>query len=124
MSDFKDGAVLLEGTSGRWYRVAEGAGRATMLVDLPNKILLAINVGSKMIEVLIHDENDVFHRAGDISFENKEGENTINLFFESLNELQLDSNGAKIENPFHEITSVLAKLDLNYSKQWWDKNDF
>jgi hypothetical protein len=124
MSDFPDGSVLLEATSGRWYRVAPGAGRGTMLIDLPNEILLAINVSSKMIEVLIKDENEIFHRSGDISFENKEGENTIHLFFESLKELQLDHNGAKIENPFHEITSVFAKLDLKQAKQWWDKNSF
>lgn len=68
-----------------------------------------------MISVLIdHSYEDDYFAISDIR----------NLFFESLKEIQLDSNGAKIENPFQEITSILAKLDLNHSKQWWGKNSF
>ncbi|MGG3798964.1 hypothetical protein [Metabacillus fastidiosus] len=121
MSDFPDGSILREAVSGKWYRTAPGVGRATLLIDLPNKILLAINVSSKLIEILVPDKENIYQRAGDLTFTNENNEAKVQLFSESLKEIELDNNGAKISNNFSDITSVLATLDPDMAKQWWSK---
>ncbi|OAT71910.1 hypothetical protein [Parageobacillus thermoglucosidasius] len=121
MTDFPDGSVLRETISGKWYRIAKGCGRSTLLLDLPNGILLAINVSSKMIEILVPDKNEIYRRAGDVSFEIENGKTIVHLFSEALEEIQLDTQGTKISNTFSELTSIFAKLDLSKVEEWYTK---
>jgi hypothetical protein len=121
MADFPDGSVLIEAISGKWYRFAKGGRAGTILLDLPNKILLGINVSSKMIEIFIPSDDDIYHRAGDITFHFDNGKANIQLFSESLEEIQLDNNSSTISNTFSDITSLCATLDLEKAKQWWSK---
>ncbi|MCC9020964.1 hypothetical protein [Bacillus nakamurai] len=117
MSDFKDGSTLVETISGKWFRFANTRS-GTMLIDLPNKIILSIHVSSQMIGIYIPDENDVYHIAGDLSFQSEDGKTKIHLFSTALKEIQLDTKGGLIENTFHDITSFFAELDISRKDDW------
>ncbi|MDI4570461.1 hypothetical protein [Bacillus altitudinis] len=117
MSDFPDGSTLVETMSGNWFKFPNNAS-GTMLIDLPNKIILSIHVSSKMIGIYIPDENDVYHLAGDLSFQNDNGETKVHLFSTALKQIQLDTKGGSIENTFHDITSLFAELDITRKNDW------
>ncbi|PFQ65884.1 hypothetical protein COK18_07850 [Bacillus cereus] len=121
MADFPDGSALVEATSGKWYRLAKGHRPGTMLLDLPNKILLGIHISSGMFEIFIPDDENIYHGAGDISFKIENGKATVHLFSTALEEIQLDTNGSKIFNTFSDVTSLFATLNLENTKQWQEK---
>ncbi|SFM44136.1 hypothetical protein [Salibacterium qingdaonense] len=122
MADFEDGSVLVEAVSGKWYRFPENHGKiGTYIIDLPNGFLLAVNVSNKMVEMLIPDENGVYKRAGDLSFRLIDGQASVDLFSESLKEINLDNTNGKIDNSLTDITRIQNVLDLSQSQKWWDK---
>ncbi|MED4306577.1 hypothetical protein [Bacillus licheniformis] len=117
MSDFPDGSTLVESMSGKWFRFSNKVS-GTMLIDLPNKIILSIHVSSQMIGIYIPDENNVYHLAGDLSFQNEDGQTKVHLFSTALKQIQLDTKGGTIENTFHDITSLFAELDISRKDDW------
>ncbi|MDG0765202.1 hypothetical protein O0R52_16100 [Bacillus halotolerans] len=117
MSDFQDGSTLVETISGKWFRFANGKS-GTMLIDFPNKIILSIHVSSQMIGIYIPDENNVYHLAGDLSFQNEDGQTKMHLFSTALKQIQLDTKGGTIENTFQDITSFFAELDISRKDEW------
>ncbi|MCX3306573.1 hypothetical protein OTK50_15380 [Bacillus sp. NEAU-CP5] len=117
MSDFQDGSTLVETISGKWFKFANGKS-GTMLIDLPNKIILSVHVSSQMIGIYIPDENNVYQLAGDLSFQNNDGQTKMHLFSTALKQIQLDNKGGTIENTFHDITSFFAELDISRKDDW------
>ncbi|MCY8009736.1 hypothetical protein MOJ76_15695 [Bacillus haynesii] len=117
MSDFPDGSILLETMSGKWFRFSNNE-TGTMLIDLPNKIILGIHVSSQMVGIYVPDENNVYHLAGDLSFKNQDGQTKVHLFSTALKQIQLDTKGGTIENTFHDITSLFAELDISRKDDW------
>ncbi|XKH51362.1 hypothetical protein LG275_03955 [Chryseomicrobium palamuruense] len=122
MADYEDESNLVEATSGKWYRLAAGNRKGTFLIDLPNKVLLSVSVSLNNVEVFLPNEEGIYHRAGDVSFQLKDGIASIDLFSEALTEIQLERDRGTIQNTFSEITVVRNMLDLSQSKKWWTKN--
>ncbi|MDZ5782086.1 hypothetical protein [Marinococcus luteus] len=122
MSDFDDGSVLKEAVSGKWYRFAK-QDRSTMLMDLPNGVLLGFHMSRNMVEVFVPDEHDIYHRAGDLTFtgSKQDKDYSINLKSEALKQVHIGSKNGVVENTFNEISDIRAFVDLNEKDKWWSK---
>ncbi|GED04328.1 hypothetical protein [Bacillus atrophaeus] len=116
MSDFQDGSTLVQTITGKWFRFAKERDGA-MLIDLPNEVILSIHPSSQMISIYLPDENKIYYYAGDLSFQNENGQTKVHVTSTAIKEIQLHSGGS-IENTFQDITSFFFELDLARTELW------
>lgn len=121
MADYEDGSVLLSTISGKTFRFAKGNTKGNLLLDLPNGIVIAVTTSIKLVEFFIPDENDIYHRAGDISFKKDEDQYSVDVFAESIEKIKLgNENKSLIRNTFADVTTISMKLSLEQKKKWYE----
>lgn len=112
LSDFDDGNHLVESVSGKWHRCTSSLHTATMVLEMPNDVLLGIHVHTGRIDVLTKNTDGIFEYTADFSVLNDEKGVRMHVFSPAIDHVHFHDEAHVVTNDLSRLKSVFIALDL------------